>query len=102
MDKTEIREKFLKEHPTHGQRDYTHKDYSMLNKEVIKKIIALYPNKKNIDIAEEIGLSENQLSMIIIYLRKAGVTLKKEKFETSLSYIITNLVEEINQENKSL
>lgn len=93
VSKEERKEKFDSEH----SKDFykrTARSRPKVTKEIIDKIIELFPTHKNHQIASKLKFSEGMVNMIISVMRKNGITLEK-KYQS-----VTSEVENIIKNNK--
>ncbi len=67
-----------------------------VTKEMLKKIIELYPFKTNSEIAEEIGVDDAEILYMVMGLRQAGVKLGSKQ-RKGIATQIKDLVNEMRE-----
>lgn len=53
--------------------------HDKITPETLSKIIAMWPDNENMVIAKEVGLTESQLIVLAVAIRKNGIELFKKK-----------------------
>jgi hypothetical protein len=71
---------------------------TIVTKEIVKKIIELYPTKTNAELSEELGIDNYNLSMILVYLRRNGVKIPSKRKKGIESQVL-DIIAELRNEN---
>ena len=71
---------------------------TIVTKEIVKKIIELYPTKTNAELSEELGIDNYNLSMILVCLRRNGVKIPSKRKKGIESQVL-DIIAELRNEN---
>lgn len=87
FDKEKAREEFFKKHPSYHNKKSSAKKELKLSASSIGKIISLFSGTTNNMIANMLGISYNDFSLVIRMMRKSGIVLEKNKKGSKVEFI---------------